>query len=490
MAKDSIQVAGLDQLQELLWQLNNKGSPDVFGDDKMESTHGRPVSHSSLLRSLSVAKLRMKALVEVQKHLGRMIRSLEKRSVPMAFEEGIKRLPDEILAQIFETGHKTTNGSGFAKRVSQVSRRFRHVAFQTPLLWTRISGTYTDSLIETHTSRAGRMDLEIVIPPLTTAQIITSAFLRSQTPYISRWSHLYILNDSATNWLEALSMTTLPRLSMIEYHHDASLTGLTLPRLLHIRGYRYLRPAIPFLPQLTTFEVIFTDSKDIHIRDFYLALQTMKVLRDLSVTLDGCIAPLAELDHSLQLDRHSVHIDTLNVVVKNMTSSVAVAPIYDCLFFLSPSEFCLSLDTLETENGWNLFYGSDYDFIFPYGSSISIVISNVLLRANGLEFDLLDELAPGFDVARTICIEAPGSSIVSFSGVPDSLVNYPSHLRLKSCDQLTEDKLAVLLDQFLGISELRGLCSLAIISCRQISETFLLNVEDEYGRWIKLTWQL
>ncbi|TDL20816.1 hypothetical protein BD410DRAFT_804719 [Rickenella mellea] len=56
----------------------------------------------------------------------------------LAFQEGIKRLPDEILVYIFEFGHRSTNYNDFALTVSRVCRRFRGVALTTPRLWTRL----------------------------------------------------------------------------------------------------------------------------------------------------------------------------------------------------------------------------------------------------------------------------------------------------------------------------------------------------------------
>ncbi|TDL14439.1 hypothetical protein BD410DRAFT_642568 [Rickenella mellea] len=93
----------------------------------------------SMRYSLEEAKLCMAALNAIRSRLTKNIRNLQKCCKPLVLADGIERIPDEILANIFEAGHQTSEHSEFALRVSHVSRRFRQVSLRTPSLWTRPS---------------------------------------------------------------------------------------------------------------------------------------------------------------------------------------------------------------------------------------------------------------------------------------------------------------------------------------------------------------
>ncbi|TDL21233.1 hypothetical protein BD410DRAFT_309375 [Rickenella mellea] len=114
-----------------------------------------------LMQSLSDYKNCMKALESVRKHLGKKIRSLQWLIFPAVLENGIRNLPHEILSYIFELCHHSTVGCDFALRISQVSRRFRQIALQTSMIWTRIAGNYHESRFRTFITRSGIRELEI-----------------------------------------------------------------------------------------------------------------------------------------------------------------------------------------------------------------------------------------------------------------------------------------------------------------------------------------
>lgn len=50
----------------------------------------------------------------------------------------VASLPNEILASIFEAGHRSEHSEGFELLVSQITRHWRDVSLNTPKLWSRI----------------------------------------------------------------------------------------------------------------------------------------------------------------------------------------------------------------------------------------------------------------------------------------------------------------------------------------------------------------
>ncbi|TDL21290.1 hypothetical protein BD410DRAFT_312282 [Rickenella mellea] len=103
----------------------------------------------------------MAALKELRDNLGKRMHVVRKAFARLVMENGVKTMPDEIISLIFEAGHYLTNGCKFSTLVSHVSRRFHQVALRTPLLWSRLSGWYTDIQVQTFLRRSGQVDLEV-----------------------------------------------------------------------------------------------------------------------------------------------------------------------------------------------------------------------------------------------------------------------------------------------------------------------------------------
>ncbi|TDL16926.1 hypothetical protein BD410DRAFT_588813 [Rickenella mellea] len=70
-------------------------------------------------------------------HLEGRIITLQQKCKLLAFEDGVERLPDEILACIFEFGHQATDNNKFSFDMSHVCHHFREVALGASRLWAR-----------------------------------------------------------------------------------------------------------------------------------------------------------------------------------------------------------------------------------------------------------------------------------------------------------------------------------------------------------------
>ncbi|TDL22459.1 hypothetical protein BD410DRAFT_263197 [Rickenella mellea] len=192
-------IKGLDNLTRLLARLKLHGLRSTNVDEVWDDGHVErsPNTRNSsnplcaLLVSLEESKLCMAALNEVRYHLEKRIRLVQKSCAPSILENGIKILPDEILSLAFEAGHRTTRSCHFANRVSRVSRRFRQISFRTPLLWTRLSVSYTDSQLQAFLSRSGQMDLDVsTMGGWDLSKVKLGLFIQTLQPYSHRWSHL------------------------------------------------------------------------------------------------------------------------------------------------------------------------------------------------------------------------------------------------------------------------------------------------------------
>ncbi|TDL14191.1 hypothetical protein BD410DRAFT_866187 [Rickenella mellea] len=192
---------GVDYLIGMLTLVKRLGWNDAFRDDVLygHADAESAIAHSyaeplmSLRRALSDAKSCMETLNKVRDHLGKKIRSLKRTSTPLVLEDGIRRLPDELLARIFEIGHLTCHGCKFALHASHVSSRFRQVALQTPLLWAKFSALYkNEQMLGAHSSR---------------------------------WASLAIA-DTEVEEMTAAGLNAFHNLKHLTYHGDSELDGL------------------------------------------------------------------------------------------------------------------------------------------------------------------------------------------------------------------------------------------------------------------------
>ncbi|TDL21228.1 hypothetical protein BD410DRAFT_308913 [Rickenella mellea] len=225
----------------------------------------------------------MAALTEIGKHLKTRIRELQSQVTPLVLRYGIARLPDEIVAQVFEMGHLDYNRENFkvALRVSHVSRRFRDIALRTPLLWTRIASWYSNSQVEAFLTRSRQRGLDLRVGSCVGLQLF---FLRLM-PHSNRISEIHV-EISVSNFRE-LSIPDFPNLQVLEYYGNDGITESTKPAVssfpsltcLLVRGQLDLD--LP-LPQLSHVVVRF-DMAGAICEALATALRRMSNLRELHV---------------------------------------------------------------------------------------------------------------------------------------------------------------------------------------------------------------
>ncbi|TDL22449.1 hypothetical protein BD410DRAFT_788738 [Rickenella mellea] len=438
----------------------------------------------------------MVALNDVRDHLGKRIRFLRKAHTPFLLEEGIKSLPDEVLSHIFEAGHYITDDCSFAKRVSQVSHRFRQVSLRLPLLWTRLLGEYSKDQIALFVLRSGQMDLDI---SLYSYDSRVHDHLEILGPHSNRWSHLRVYSEEAENAMQYIGLTELPNLRVLYNHCPIELTSWKLPRLTQIQGYGCNLPPEFIAQQLTTFEFSTSQpDESFDIKPLAQAIYSMKNLRNLSVTLKRCREASSDLNiEDLKTpSRHSVFIDTLHVTIKDCTTYAVVEPLYHALSHLSASTVNFTLEDLTDMDiptrCTYLSTGRGNISMFPHGSTINIRILR-LENPYPIRYrpSLLAVLVQDCDIANTIHIEARSNTtfISHYEAIEWKYFSALRHLRFTHCDELSEMELhALVTNLMIGAEPGKGLQSLEVIECRGISEECLLDLADNVGS--KLTWKL
>ncbi|TDL14688.1 hypothetical protein BD410DRAFT_845813 [Rickenella mellea] len=294
-----IDIPGLDNLITLLTLLKSHGAnaDEVwdrvpYGKSTSSSGSLSPDAGKSFRQSLDEAKLCMDALNQVQAQLRRRIQTLRKSCIPLALEDGIKSLPNEVLGQIFEAGHYMTDNGMFGKHMSHVCQYFRQVSLRNPLLWSRIADFYTVDQLATFLSRSGHADLDVSIE--CTDQELRSAFgfIQRLRPHSDRWTQLRVRYKPPESGEAHIPTTArpglqLPRLQHFYYDYHIDLSSWDLPSISHLHGYdRFLFPTQNFMSQLTSFEWI-TNQAAV-FTEISQAIYSMSNLQLLSLTFVGC----------------------------------------------------------------------------------------------------------------------------------------------------------------------------------------------------------
>ncbi|TDL26275.1 hypothetical protein BD410DRAFT_836916 [Rickenella mellea] len=175
------------------------------------------------LRSLEKSLVELDAL-RVQMKIRTL--GLERYCRPLVFEKAVtkmrgdlKRMPDEILAFIFQAGHDMDRYGHykFAVSVSHVSRHFREVALSTPRLWTRGECPLQISAFIARSRSVSALDIKaspMTRPPPDATTL--SQFLDLLLPHSRRWSSLQFVDN------EQLRLAFQPH------------TNIQLPELRHL----------------------------------------------------------------------------------------------------------------------------------------------------------------------------------------------------------------------------------------------------------------
>ncbi|TDL25170.1 hypothetical protein BD410DRAFT_785011 [Rickenella mellea] len=483
----------LNDLLRLLQVVKETGWEKIFKDTNLhvwrtsssnENSFSYPDPLFSMRCLLEDSKRCMKALNTARQNLGMNIRALEKRCMHLVFEDGITRLPNELLARIFELGHHMTKDCKFALRVSHVSRRFRDVSLGTPLLWSRLAFLPSVNLTREFISRAGPHDLDISTYKGwgSASKSKMTSFLSLVAPLSNQWSRLTIFDIQVEDEINSLGLHNFPSLSYLGHSYTMDLSTWTMPLLRVVGGHRAtFTPGVPYMSQLTTVDMLFDLGAKLDVPSLARALHAMPNLQHLFLELWHCLCAMnvTPLGPQEIPERHSVNIQTLQISVKGLTRRELIQDLYDALAYFTPSTVNISLTfdfVSEDPEDFKFLHTSD-DKIFPHGSTIQITI----FHHPAAIFYTLWELTGTCDIVSSVQLEIPDAYI--------DLHNYPKissirHLRFRNCDTLAESDVETLTKKFTCLND-GGLESLEFIYCKKLSEEFLLDLKSEFGEKVK-----
>ncbi|TDL21170.1 hypothetical protein BD410DRAFT_868090 [Rickenella mellea] len=359
-------------IKEMGW--NRAFEDDVrYGNTKFGSSHlyTDPLHFlCDALAALQDSMFCMKTLNKVRSLLEKKIRTIKRRCDPLALEDGMRRLPDELLARIFEIGHLSTR-SCTSLLVSHVSFRFRQVAIRTRLLWTRLSAGYTNDQLQAFVSRSGNLDLEIMCrsPPRE-----RNDFLKVVISLSNRWSSAIISSPPLAKLISAAGSTSFRNLKYIYSDYSFDLREWSMPFLSHCVG-RCLVINKQNLSQITSLELCFWKD-DLDIPELAETLYQAKNLQDLSFRfMDYKFYSVHQPSlKAVEIPPpHSFSTKALKLLITGGQHSFVghvMQPLNSVLTYISPLKVDISLENADVQ----CLYNTTGE-IFPHGSTIQLRIT-------------------------------------------------------------------------------------------------------------------
>ncbi|KLO08292.1 hypothetical protein SCHPADRAFT_1001038 [Schizopora paradoxa] len=187
---------------------------------------------------ISDAVKMLETLLKFASQLQEKFEFSRERIIAAKRSKGIKSMPDELLAKIFQFAvvDMEWEGGVQAKSISQVSRRFRNITLGMPSLWTTLYSRSPQSDVEMFVRRAGP-DTEFQAFVHLNFKLQMRQFMDICRPFISRWKLLTLIHDEKCRKRFFLS------------DGDSGDGDLTLGELFEFLGDG---PRLPLLEELIT----------------------------------------------------------------------------------------------------------------------------------------------------------------------------------------------------------------------------------------------
>ncbi|TDL26271.1 hypothetical protein BD410DRAFT_895675 [Rickenella mellea] len=415
----------------------------------------------------------------------------------------VKRMPDEILAKVFQAGHDIDRYGHFkfAITVSHVSRRFRDLALHTPRLWTRFSLGDHPPQISTFLSRSGNVPaLEIDALPRMSRHgvqsddaISLSELFDPLLPHSSRWSSpMFRDNEKVRLAFPSHTNIRLPNLRRLSTTYDNDSDEAT-PISTNWA-----------MPLLKSYDTMSSGTTNYFCPQFELTECKLVLLHEsLNVTrLAECLAGMRRLQNlTLDCALHNVNVSR---VVTTPVANVAVLSIHSLALRLSSLlsnrgalfEYLTNLyahvqfrELSRLQITWDPVYGGGLSDLLtkglsPYPSKIeSVTLELASNRSYPEAFGNISCLLPGITEIGEFRIDTLQSSLFDFV----TLVQSPNarSMTFKRCEWLSDDKLSELIDMYIASGNVQ---SLDIMVCRNVSEEFIRG--NPLRGKMKMSWSL
>ncbi|TDL14662.1 hypothetical protein BD410DRAFT_809565 [Rickenella mellea] len=237
--------------------------------------------------------------------------------MPLVLEDGIRRMPDELLAHIFETGHNSTEDSS-----TQDSSFVDETFVDDPL-------DQTETLI----SRSGDTSLEVNLGLSRMKSFFRQhAFLKAVGLLSKRWYSVTDVSPTMVSRMAAVGLVDFPNLQHLNAFPLDVMLKWNMPLLTSIQGYTWFYTTeMQPLSQLTSINLRVVNE---HLDCPYffgniacLELYNLKGLGEDQIS--PCTAEVPK--------PHSFEMETLKIDLGGSMSNIVVQPLYDALAYLAPS---------------------------------------------------------------------------------------------------------------------------------------------------------
>ncbi|TDL29123.1 hypothetical protein BD410DRAFT_779432 [Rickenella mellea] len=155
-----------------------------------------------------------------------------------ALQDGIRNIPHEILALIFQFAHSSGGNRAFrvTETLSLVCTRFRDICLQTPQMWSSLRNHFSLDKTRLNLNRSKDTTLDISIHHYYHDRPLgpkTTQFLETVIPHSPRWLSLDIYTEDSclARIISKLPILQLPKLAMIrhvEETDEAKLANISI----------------------------------------------------------------------------------------------------------------------------------------------------------------------------------------------------------------------------------------------------------------------
>ncbi|TDL30089.1 hypothetical protein BD410DRAFT_824014 [Rickenella mellea] len=160
----------------------------------------------------------------------------------LALRRGLHLLPDEMLAEIFESGYTPDlKGSQFAVIISHVNRRFRNISLRMPQLWSTIINRQRASEVEEFLLRSKDKGIIVRLLHAEKPAIPSNKFIPIVVRHSQRWiefEHVFDEDITAKSNLSkyTLDLPKLRKLANRSAYLGPALPKWTMPNLMDYEG--------------------------------------------------------------------------------------------------------------------------------------------------------------------------------------------------------------------------------------------------------------
>ncbi|TDL16924.1 hypothetical protein BD410DRAFT_886411 [Rickenella mellea] len=433
------------------------------------------------------------ALDCVRTHLERRIISVQKECVPLAFEDGVKRLPDEILMCIFELGHQATSSTKFSFDVSHVCRRFRDVALATPQLWARLHGNSRSAmpmrqeLVELLKSRFKQEDVEAIISIRSLSHFNhyyhERCVIDMASEYNHRWSYLQIDGGIPTSPLFP-TMPTLSRLSRIQHtkrNNEMSTYPYEkwdLPKLFHFTGINVL-PVFPMGSSIAVLELTLNLSSFTHHTGTRLVRTLLSLPRLYSLSLGFQSTAHVETAFS----DVTIPVRLLKVPFKDSTDVSWATSFFSPISFPNLAQLEVVLEEVWPADDFMDLVLSRRFMMFSHVHTLRLTTSHKLRHG------LLQQVFNYVPSVRDLFVDTPCTVLLPRGSAPSS--NAPcwpplQTLCIKHSTTLSDRQMEDIVDKIRLDGNWEQFKSFEVVACAGLSEGFLFYIASKMDG--KLEW--